>query len=78
MDWLVLTLSGGGVLVAALAFVVWRLVREYGKKKVLEVDNARKDEVLDKVKEANKIASEVDRMPDGAAIDELLSKWSKR
>lgn len=57
MDWLLIALSGGGLMAAALAFVVWRLVREYAKKKVMEYEIENFKAELAKHKAAAKISA---------------------
>lgn len=47
MDYLVILLSGGSLIAAFAGILVWRLVKNYGKKEVLEDDMEEHADVFD-------------------------------
>lgn len=75
MEPMLILLGGGGLIAAALALLIWRLVKNYGEKEVLERDNQGKDIVLDKVMEAKKARQRVESEPDFA--NKLREKYTR-
>lgn len=75
MEPLLIIAGGGGLIAAAVAILIWRLVRNYGKKEVLERDNEAKKATLDSVLEAKKSRMRLES--DDSYANRVRSKYTR-
>ena len=66
MDLMFIIAGGGSLLAAALGILIWRLVKNYGKKEVLEDDVQEKDAMLESLAASKKARQRLESDPDFA------------
>ena len=70
-------LAGLLSLTLAILLTAWALVRGVRKGAQAEVRADTAEREADHAKDANKVRTEIDRLPDGAAADRLRDRWSR-
>lgn len=76
MEMLLIIAGGGSLLAAALGLLIWRLVKNYGKKEVLEDDMEEKDTLLAGLDIANKARMRLESDDDYAKF--VRDKFTRR